>query len=245
MESTNYYTTDGKVAILIDGGYFIKRLKALYLAEQKNLPQEQQQVFDVSYVTKKIKTLCFEHAKKLDQNIYRIFYYDCPPIGEKLHSIMTKKYIKFNETPQYKFKNELHTELKKMRKMALRLGVLNRDKDNPWTIAPQQMTRLLKGEIQISDLDPEKDLILNVRQKQVDLKIGIDIATMTLKGQVSTMVLVAGDGDFVPVAKMARREGIDFILDPMRGHIQPALVEHVDGLYSVFPDPRKKTSNLL
>ena len=179
MESTNYYTTDGKVAILIDGGYFIKRLKALYLAEQKNLPQEQQQVFDVSYVTKKIKTLCFEHAKKLDQNIYRIFYYDCPPIGEKLHSIMTKKFIKFDETPQYKFKNELHAELKKMRKM------------------------------------------------------------------VSTMVLVAGDGDFVPVAKMARREGIDFILDPMRGHIQPALVEHVDGLYSVFPDPRKKTSNLL
>lgn len=242
MENTNYYTTEGKVAILIDGGYFLKRLRALYIAEQEKLPVEQRQAFNVLYVTKKIKALCFEHAKRLDQNIYRIFYYDCPPLGDRIHNTVTNKFIKFDETPQYEFKNELHAELRKMRKMALRLGVLNRDKDNPWTIAPQQMTRLLKGEIQISDLDPEKDLILNVRQKQVDLKIGIDIATMTLKGQVSAMVLVAGDGDFVPVAKMARREGIDFLLDPMWGYVQPALVEHIDGLYSVFPDPRRKAS---
>ena len=99
---------------------------------------------------------------------------------------------------------------------------------------------MLKGKIQIADLDPEKDLILNVRQKQVDLKIGIDIASMALKGRVSTMVLIAGDGDFVPVAKMARKEGIDFILDPMWGRVQQELVEHIDGLYSVLPDPKKK-----
>lgn len=238
MENPNYYTTDGKVAILIDGGYFIRRLHELYYAEQKK--QTMQQPFDVPYVIKKIKTLCFEHAKRLNQNIYRIFYYDCPPIADRIHNIMTKKFVKFDESQQYKFKNELFSELKIMRKVALRLGVLSRDRNNPWTIAPQQMTKLLKGEIQISDLNPEKDLVLNIRQKQVDLKIGIDIATMALKGLVSTMVLIAGDGDFVPVAKMARREGIDFILDPMWGCVQPALIEHIDGLYSVFPDPRNK-----
>lgn len=243
MEYTNYYITEGKVAILIDGGYFLRRLKALHIAEQKNLPIAQRQAFDVSYVTKKIKALCFEHAKRLNQNIYRIFYYDCPPLGDHIHNTVTNEFIKFDESDQYKFRESLFSELKMMRKVALRLGVLSRDKDNPWTIAPQQMTRLLKGEIQISDLNPKKDLILNVRQKQVDLKIGIDIATMTLKGQVSTMVLVAGDGDFVPVAKMARREGIDFLLDPMWGYVQPALIEHIDGLYSVFPDPRKKASS--
>ena len=176
----------------------------------------------------------------MKQNIYRIFYYDCPPAEDKIHNPLSNRFVKFNESPQYKFRKELFTELRKMRKMALRLGSLSRDRDNPWTIAPQKMTELLKGKIQIADLDPEKDLILNVRQKQVDLKIGIDIASMALKGRVSTMVLIAGDGDFVPVAKMARKEGIDFILDPMWGRVQQELVEHIDGLYSVLPDPKKK-----
>jgi uncharacterized LabA/DUF88 family protein len=47
------------------------------------------------------------------------------------------------------------------------------------------------------------------------------------------MVLVAGDSDFVPAAKMARREGIDFILDTMGAPIPTDLREHVDGVQTV------------
>ncbi len=232
MDENCCYNTEGKVAILIDGGYFLKRLRALKKNEQE---------FNVSYVLKMLKILCSEHAKKLNQNIYRVFYYDCPPISDGIHNVMTNKFVKFKDSQQYVFKNNLFEELKRTRKMALRLGVLSRDKNNPWIVSPSKMTKLLKGEIQISDLDPQEDLVLNIRQKQVDLKIGIDIATMTLKKQVSTIVLVAGDGDFVPAAKMARREGIDFILDPMWGHIQQDLNEHVDGVYSSLfrPSVRK------
>jgi uncharacterized LabA/DUF88 family protein len=32
---------------------------------------------------------------------------------------------------------------------------------------------------------------------------------------VQQIVLISGDEDFVPALKLARREGIDFILDPM------------------------------
>ena len=38
--------------------------------------------------------------------------------------------------------------------------------------------------------------------------------------------------DFVPAAKLARREGIDFILDPMNANIKDDLFEHIDGLRS-------------
>ena len=39
---------------------------------------------------------------------------------------------------------------------------------------------------------------------------------MAFKRQVrQIIILVAVDSDFVPAAKLARREGIDFILDPM------------------------------
>mgnify|MGYP000458357344 CR=1 FL=1 len=43
-------------------------------------------------------------------------------------------------------------------------------------------------------------------------------------------MIIYGDSDFVPAAKQARREGIDFILDPMRAAIKSDLYEHIDGI---------------
>ena len=62
------------------------------------------------------------------------------------------------------------------------------------------------------------------------------------------IVLFSGDSDFVPAAKLARRERIDFILDPMMANVEPQLFEHIDGLKSVSPYPvkeekRKKQKN--
>lgn len=62
------------------------------------------------------------------------------------------------------------------------------------------------------------------------MKIGVDIASLAFKGLVDQIVLFAGDSDFVPASKLARREGIDFVLDPMQAHINPDLFEHIDGL---------------
>lgn len=42
--------------------------------------------------------------------------------------------------------------------------------------------------------------------------------------------MITGDSDFVPAVKHARREGIDFILDPMWANIAGSLSEHVDGV---------------
>jgi uncharacterized LabA/DUF88 family protein len=45
------------------------------------------------------------------------------------------------------------------------------------------------------------------------------------------------DGDFVPAAKLARREGIDFVLGPMWQPIRDDLFEHIDGLRSACRRP--------
>ena len=55
--------------------------------------------------------------------------------------------------------------------------------------------------------------MLDLKQKGVDMRIGLDIASLANKKLVDQIVLIAGDSDFVPAAKHARREGIDFILD--------------------------------
>lgn len=54
----------------------------------------------------------------------------------------------------------------------------------------------------------EKGFVLNINKKGVDMRIGVDIASVSIKKLVKRIILVSGDSDFVPVAKLARREGI-------------------------------------
>lgn len=211
-----------KIAVLVDGGFFIKRFNTLYNKDRRMSPED---------VAKYLYTMAHKHVGEKN-TLYRIFYYDCLPLGKKVHNPITRKCIDFSSTPEYKFKMELIEELKKKRKMALRLGSL---KDNGnWNIRPARVKELLNGKKDIKNLG-EDDVYLEIRQKGIDMKIGVDIASLALKGFVDTIVLFSGDSDFVPAAKLARREGIDFILDPMQANVEPQLFEHIDGMESVNP----------
>lgn len=211
-----------RIAVLIDGGFFVKRFNTLY---NKDRHLNGAQVADIMYA------MAHKHVGK--RNIlYRIFYYDCMPLGKKAHNPVSKRAVDFSKTPEYKFRIELMEALKQKRKVALRVGTL---KDNGnWEIRPAATKELLKGNIGINDLTAD-DVFLSVKQKGVDMKIGVDIASLALKKFVDQIVLFSGDSDFVPAAKLARREGIDFILDPMMANVEPQLFEHIDGLKSVQP----------
>lgn len=80
-------------------------------------------------------------------------------------------------------------------------------------------------------------------QKGVDIKLGIDIASLAYKRLVERVVLITGDSDFVPAAKLARREGLDVVLDPLWNRISPSLHEHIDGLKSVWPNPVNRVAD--
>ncbi len=92
--------------------------------------------------------------------------------------------------------------------------------------------------IQIDDLT-EQDIKYDLTQKGVDIKIGLDIASLSIKKMVTQIILISGDSDFVPATKTARREGVDFILEPMWNPINPNLHEHIDGLMSTCFNPTK------
>lgn len=147
-----------------------------------------------------------------------------------------KRPIDYSKTPESKFRKELFEELKKKRKVALRIGELK--DNNNWHLYPKKVKALLSREITVDDLQ-ENDVYLEIRQKGIDMKIGVDIASLALKKFVDTIVLFSGDSDFVPAAKLARREGIDFILDPMDANVEPQLFEHIDGMKSVKPRIKK------
>lgn len=194
------------------------------------------QVADLLY------TMAMKHVGN-NNTLYRIFYYDCLPLGKKVHNPISKKVVDFSKTDEYAFRTELLEALKRKRKVALRIGTL---KDNHnWQIYPGRVKELLAGKKRLEDLT-ENEIYLDVQQKGIDMKIGVDIATLALKGFVDTIVLFSGDSDFVPAAKLARREGIDFILDPMQANVEPQLFEHVDGITSLGPfNGRKKAAKEL
>jgi len=124
--------------------------------------------------------------------------------------------------------------LSKQRKVALRLGRLNDTAH--WRIKEEATRQLLAGKLSLDQLS-ESEVEYEARQKGVDMRIGLDIAALAFKRQVDQIVLIAGDADFVPAAKLARREGIDFILDPMWAPIPDDLLVHIDGLRSTCPKP--------
>lgn len=121
-----------------------------------------------------------------------------------------------------------------MRNVALRLGYLD-EANGAWRIKDSKNSKkVISGQLDPKTLD-ESDFVYHAMQKGVDMKLGLDIAALAYKKLVERIVLVAGDSDFVPAAKLARREGIEFILDPMRNQIRLDLREHIDGLRTTLP----------
>ncbi|GAB4178657.1 MAG: NYN domain-containing protein [Calditrichia bacterium] len=220
-KTKNYFPQ--KVAVLIDGGFFLKRYNHCY--GKNNNPEK---------VANDLFTMCLSHVE--NDELYRIFYYDCPPLAKKAHNPISKELIDFSKSEIAQFKYLFFEELKKKRKLALRLGVL-KDRGG-WRIWSNRAKELYAGKIAFNEISA-KDVYYDIVQKGVDIRIGIDIASLAFKKQVNKIILVSGDSDFVPAAKLARREGIDFVLDPMWQKIERKLFEHIDGLISKCPKPKK------
>lgn len=224
-----------RTALLIDGAFFLKRLRSV------------RGEMGPKYAASELHRMCRLHLddrdpagkgkvakvqKRRRNTLYRIFFYDCPPLTKRAHNPITGASVDFSKSPLALWRLEFLQALKKLRKVALRMGDLS--ERGQWLINDEPLKLLLSGKLRIEQLK-EDDVRYDIRQKGVDMRIGLDIASLAYKKQVDQIVLVAGDSDFVPAAKLARREGIDFILDPMWAAIRSDLHEHIDGLRSVFP----------
>lgn len=95
---------------------------------------------------------------------------------------------------------------------------------------------LLKGKIGVEDIDPNA-VMPNVRQKLVDMKIGLDIASISLKRVANHLIVISGDSDLVPALKLARTEGMQVCLDPLWSNISEDMKEHVDYITTRIPKP--------
>ena len=68
----------------------------------------------------------------------------------------------------------------------------------------------------------------DIRQKRVDIKIGLDVAWLASRRIVDRIAPVTGDTDFVPAMKFARQEGVQVVLVTLGPRPHPDLIEHAD-----------------
>jgi len=212
-----------RTAILIDLSFFIARYERRERLHHRLL--------DPLVAAEAVCSTARAHIKT-GEELQRIFVYDCRPLAKKAHNPVSRCAVDFSRTQTYAFRSALLEQLICKRKVALRLGELADRKR--WLIRAEPTRLLLNGSMQLSDLC-ENDVTYDVEQKGVDVKMSLDIAALAYKRLVDRIVLITGDSDFVPAAKLARREGLDVILDPLWAPIAPSLNEHIDGLRTHWP----------
>lgn len=201
----------GKYAIFLDGGFVKKKLAA----QLKRFPS-------VSDVT----SLCewFENHDRLEgMSLLRAYYYDCPPYeGAETHPL-SAEVVDYSGTPQAHRNRALIDSLEMESDFAVRRGELIHA---GWKLGKMALRNLPKKR-QVSP----SDLVGDISQKGVDIKIGLDVATVALKRIAEVAVLVTGDSDFIPAMKLARKEGMKVYLHPMGHGVRRDLKAHADFVF--------------
>lgn len=223
------------VAVFVDAGFFNRIFTSHVDPEMEMDPEE---------LAKQMWRYWIRHVdRKNGEELYRIYFYDCPPLSHKVQHPISDKHIDFGKSKITKYKNALLDSLLHQPYVACRMGHLNTS-DNEWGFIRKDkihsFKKLIKGEVNPVDINPN-NVSLRPRQKGVDMKLGIDITSVVLKKLANKIVLISGDSDFVPAAKLARVEGAHFILDAMGRKVSGELAEHIDGLKSFVHTLPKKS----
>jgi len=195
--------------ILIDGGYFTK----IFRRRQEQYPN----AADVFGVVTHIK----DERPFPDWELLRVYYYDAPPLQIKVNNPINGEEINLGVSELAKNAQRLQTDLGRAEDFALRLGDL---KQYGWTLRACALEKGGKNQGSITltadDIKPE------IKQKGVDLRIGMAIACMALRKTVDSIVILTGDSDMVPGAQTCAK-------GRAAGMLRPTEQSKNTGLYSV------------
>ncbi|MCA1988541.1 MAG: NYN domain-containing protein [Desulfarculus sp.] len=163
---------------------------------------------------------------KDNEELFRIYYYDCLPFEEQRFHPISRTYIDFKQTDAYRKSLNLIQNLETKDYFAVRLGTLA-FKD--WRLTGHAFNRLCEAAVDGNPVEPlaPTDLQPDFTQKGVDMKIGLDIAWLSTKHLVDKIILTTNDSDFIPAMKFARREGIHVVLMQL-GEVGNMLKAHAD-----------------
>lgn len=198
-----------RVAILLDGGFVKKKL------EEKlgHFPTVAEVVGCCGTVMGK--------PRLAGKDIFRVYYYDAPPMEGKTRNPIDQSTLNFSGTPQAAKNRALIDALELEPDFAVRRGVIVQ---SGWKLGKYALRSLSRKARPVT----AKDFVPDMAQKGVDIRIGLDIAWISLKHLVEVVVLVTGDSDFVPAMKFARKEGLKVYLESLGHGVRRELKAHAD-----------------
>lgn len=200
-----------KYALLVDGGFIIKK----YCSQKHKFPIAQ----DIANICQGIG----EAPELSGAALFRTYFYHAPPATRELTNPLDQSKLNLGASQVFKDHQKLISSLEMLPTFAVRLGeTVVRD----WKLGDRAMKSLL-GSNRV--VEP-RDLVPNVEQKGVDLRIGLDIAKLALQRLVDVVVVVTGDSDLIPAFKFARREGLQVCLCHFDHGVRRDLKVHADRL---------------
>lgn len=208
-----------KTAILVDGGFYRRRAQ-IKIGEKSAAERANE-----------LDGYCRRHLIEKHQTpheLYRIFYYDCPPMNKKVYHPFLKQQIDFSKSELNVWMTQFLSELKQHRKFALRLGKLA-DAQACYTLRIDVVKKLCSGKLNLCDLQ-EKDFMIQVDQKGVDMKIGLDIASLSYKKQVDQIVLISGTVILYLLPNLPGVKVLMLFSILWERQFKEDLFEHIDGL---------------
>ena len=209
-----------KTAILIDGGWMAPAVS---------------KVLGVKFATaKQIYDNAVSVLVSADEELYRLFYYDSAPYKGTQQNPISKLMIDFSTNPGVVGRENFFRQLNAMPQVALRIGTLNY---RGWKLTDPFYKKLLAGAVTPNSISAS-DIKPNFMQKGVDMKIGIDIASLVFKKIVDRVILFSGDTDMVPAMKFARVEGVQIVMVQIgTDKLNTKLIEDSDFLRILNPAP--------
>lgn len=98
-----------------------------------------------------------------------------PPVDKNVYNPLTKKSVRLKDTEEYKWTMEFYNELKRLRKVALRMGRLS-EEQIVYNLKNEAFKKLMNGTLKVEDIT-QHDMYMNLEQKGVDMRIGVDISS--------------------------------------------------------------------
>lgn len=204
-----------RYAVLIDAGFLKRKLGS---QENPTSAHRAQRFVD------RLK----EHEALRSASLHRIYYYDAPPLEGSRRRPLKGGTENFGQAKLAKRNKALLAQLAQAPFFALRLGEI---KFRGWKVPDKSLPAFESSVTLTSD-----DLRPNIQQKGVDMRIGLDIASLTLKRHAEIIVLVTADADFIPPMKFARREGAQLYLVTLGHSTSEKLIEHADLVLEIDVD---------
>lgn len=207
-----------RVAVLVDVGFVSQSFKKI------NEPFTADSVYNFAKA--------FVKTSNHEEELMRIFFYHGEPLAKKDVVLPVSGGLHdFTLSPIYTTNMNFINELALKDNVAIRRG---KTVFRGWQLKSNVIKALKSGSFTRTITD--SDFSPNIQQKGVDIKIGLDVAWISEHNDISKIVLITSDSDFVPAMKFARREGVQIITGHCNNYTpkyESSFREHTDTIRKV------------